>query len=473
MMLRNRRNRYLLLAALGALLSIVALLSLGNRGTPKWDLTLTAGSAVGKRHQIAETIAKFAQGQGVTLSLVPSSGSRSALDQVNRHQVDLALVQGGIPTSKFSHVRQVAVLHLEPLHLLVKPSVDDLSDHLSLADVTMRLASIEQPVVNVSTEGSGTNIISSELLDFFGLQEGRDYIASHMSYQELTDPGLAVQKLPDAVFTVSSVPSPVAKWLIAQRGFRPVELPVADAFRIDWSVPREARFERGSVTEATIPAFAYQINPPVPAQPLRTLGTRVQVVAHEKVPQQAIEQLNAVIYNSAFSALTDPPLSVSLLSSAAEYPLHLGAATYLRKRTPIITESVIEMTEQVLAILGAVFGVVLFVWQTLLFLRRRRRDQQFLSCIERVGDIEQQAIQYERNDQMDVNHLVALQEELNEIKKDMISRFQNGDIDGADTLSGFLMHVNDANENLTRMILHDRQPRAQADQVDARGSTTE
>ena len=68
-------------------------------------------------------------------------------------------------------------------------------------------------------------------------------------------------------------------------------------------------------------------------------------------------------------------------------------------------------------------------------------------------------MEFETNDAMTVDDLVHLQAELNDIKTDMIQQFQSGDIDGADTLSGFLMHVNNANEHLTRMILHERDPR--------------
>jgi hypothetical protein len=197
----------------------------------------------------------------------------------------------------------------------------------------------------------------------------------------------------------------------------------------------------------------------VPQQPIRTLGTRLHLVAHRDTPADAVERMIDAIYNSSFAAASEPPLSVNLLQTSPEFELHVGAASYLERKTPIITEQVVELTEQVLAILGTVCGAGLFVWQAMLFLRRRRRDRQFLHCIERVGEIEHRALQYERDDAMTVEDLVQLQHELNQIKTEMIRQFQNGDIDGADTLSGFLMHVNDANENLTRMILHERSPR--------------
>lgn len=171
------------------------------------------------------------------------------------------------------------------------------------------------------------------------------------------------------------------------------------------------------------------------------------------------------VYGTTLATASDPPLSISLLQNSPEFELHTGSAAYLRKKTPIITEEVVALTEQLLAILGTVSGALLFVWQGVLFCRRRRRDRQFLSCIERVSEIEHRAMRYESDEEMTVDDLIRLQSELNAIKNDMIEQFQSGDIDGADTLSGFLMHVNDANENLTRMILHDRTPRTQPGQV--------
>ncbi len=434
-----------------------------------YQLSLTAGSPTGQRRVIAETLSGFAAAAAIDLSIEPSAGSLEALEQVNQHQLDLALIQGGLNSLHFEHVRQVAVLHVEPMHLLIKTKPSR-PDHLLLGDVAGQLAVLDRPTINVSSEGSGTSALAVDLLRFFGLEEGIDYQATHMVYRQLIDEELATEELPDAVFTVSSLPSPIAKHLITKHGYRPVELPVANAFKLDWSTQSKAQglapvdqalasVSRRSTVETQIPAFTYQVNPPVPGETLRTIGTRLHLVAHDEVPNEAVERLADAVYNSAFAALSEPPLTVSLLQIAPEFPLHAGSADYLRNKTPIITENVVSITEQLLAILGTVLGGVVFVWQAVAFTRRRRRDRQFLSCIERVGEIEHQAMQYECDDGMDFDDLVRLQQELNQIKADMIQQFQSGDIEGADTLSGFLMHVNDANENLTRMILHDREAR--------------
>lgn len=85
-----------------------------------------------------------------------------------------------------------------------------------------------------------------------------------------------------------------------------------------------------------------------------------------------------------------------------------------------------------------------------------RSSSQFLSCIERVVAIEEQALQYEFDDTMTINDLVRIQIELFAVKSELVSQFQCGDIDGADAQSAFLNHANDASEMLTQMILHER-----------------
>src|SRR5262245_13159973 len=86
-----------------------------------YRLTLTAGNEVGMRHRLAERFQDEAAAQRITLDLRPSLGSEQALDWVNSRTVDVALVQGALSPAGRPDVRQVATLHVEPMHLLVKP----------------------------------------------------------------------------------------------------------------------------------------------------------------------------------------------------------------------------------------------------------------------------------------------------------------------------------------------------------------
>src|SRR5262245_38990434 len=68
---------------------------------------MTAGDARGTRHQLAQVLRSNAAHFGLQLELVETAGSEVALDRVNNHALDLALVQGGLRFDGRDNVRQV------------------------------------------------------------------------------------------------------------------------------------------------------------------------------------------------------------------------------------------------------------------------------------------------------------------------------------------------------------------------------
>lgn len=115
-------------------------------------------------------------------------------------EVDAAMVQGGLELGDSAVLRQAAALHVEPQHPLVKPEIH--------GAVSGNLATLRGKVVNLGEPGRGSRVLASEVLEFSGLEPGSDFVASDLGYAELereTDRS----RLPDAVFTVSTLPSPI------------------------------------------------------------------------------------------------------------------------------------------------------------------------------------------------------------------------------------------------------------------------
>ena len=52
-----------------------------------------------------------------------------------------------------------------------------------------------------------------------------------------------------------------------------------------------------------------------------------------------------------------------------------------------------------------------------------------------------------------------MQNELGSIKTELIDRYRNGELEGADMLSAFLKHANDASELISRIVLHETAPK--------------
>src|SRR5262245_28753781 len=121
---RALRDAFLATLGLVAVVTTVALLVYTPR-IPRRSLTLTAGSQSGLRHQMGLALTKEAGPYGLDFELVATAGSEEALEQVDAGKIDVALVQGGLAARHRANVRQVAALHVEPLHLLVKQELAD------------------------------------------------------------------------------------------------------------------------------------------------------------------------------------------------------------------------------------------------------------------------------------------------------------------------------------------------------------
>ena len=416
-------------------------------------LSITAGSRTGTRARLAEMLSRTLRDTDLKLVVTGSEGSSDALERTNGGHVELAMVQGGLDAEDFDNVTRIAALHVEPLHLLVRAEIfEDVRDHL---------LALRGKRINLSTVGSGTNQLATELLYFLHLREG-DYEATHLTYEELINP--ATEDLPDAVFTVSSLPSPVAQFLIGQRGYRLVPLPYAESFQLHWFESRvSSEVNRLRVTPTRIPAYSYEVDPPRPATTIETFGTRLELVANRELSVDVADRLCQGIYESEFTRVFGEEVSPDLLRRESTFPLHPGARQYLQRLQPVSTGRMIEVTEQLVGIVGAALGGMLFLWQWLKRTRERRRDREFVGCVQRVVEIENSALTFDQCPEMTVADLEKLQNELGVIKTKLIDRYRNGELEGADMLSAFLKHANDASELISRIVLHETAPKQPLD----------
>src|SRR5262249_39970032 len=158
--------------------------------------------------------------------------------------------------------------------------------------------------------------LATAILEFVGLQpRERDpvhgYVPLNFARQRLFEEQ-DTTRLPDAVFLVSTLPSSTTRYLVTKHGYRLVPLPFAEALSLeslekaaedDPQAPRQDQVVLGRIQPSTIPAYTYGIVPPVPEQPLPTLGTRLLLVAHKDVPPRAVFQLVEEIYASEIGQL--------------------------------------------------------------------------------------------------------------------------------------------------------------------------
>jgi TRAP-type uncharacterized transport system substrate-binding protein len=466
-----RRGRgWLALGLALAALAIAVAAALRGVGDIRHVVTLTAGVPGTTRALVASALARDAATLGVDVRVEPVGGTGRELERVNDGHIDLAAIPGAFPIERLPHVREVTPLYVEALHLLVKEELADA--------VTENLAALRGRTVSLGPRDSTTSGLANAVLEFAQVASEDDSRAGfeplNVELSQLTALVKAGDRsaLPDAVFHLATVPSTVAEMLVRSAGFRLVPLPFAEAFRLesvlaDGSETGPGGVEHQQISDTVIPAFTYQMEPPVPAEPLHTLGTRLILVANDRVPVETVERIIDTVYGTRFARITYPPLDPSALAAPPRVPRHEGTLAYMRRDKPVITDDAVDTLSNSLSILGALLGGSVFLWQWWRQRRQARRDEVFGSYMLQVADIERRTAELELAATLELPPLAALQRELLELNTRALERFAAGELGDQATLSDLLMPINAAREHIGQLVLHLRD--TLEDEAQARG----
>lgn len=420
------------LAALAiSFLVIAAIFLLVELRDERLTIRISAGDPRGRRADVARALAVVCARRGLDVEIVAAMGSEQALDQVEENEIDVALVQGGLHAGE--DVREIAPLTLEPLHLLVRRDAYDLEDLAGLR-------------INLSPPRSGTRDLALDLLHLAHLRPGHDFEETTLGYQELEE--LPAEQLPDAIFHVSALPSPVARFLVEERGYRIMPLPFADAMAL-----RDVAISRG-----VIPAYTYGASPPMPRGDVPTLATRMLLVGHRRTPDEVVRRILESIETEDFARMARIPHADERLFGRPEMPLHAGTVEWLHRNDPVLTSEGIQGVESLRSFLVSliVAGVLAYRWW------RRKKLHGLDAFIAEVSTIDREALVLEREARLDLAKLLALRARLGEAKTRALEAFQRGAIHSEELLSSFLAHVSDVRSHLNAMILHERDRREKA-----------
>lgn len=439
------------------------------RVEPILRFRISAGEPSGARHQMALALAEHLRKQRIELELTPSEGSEESLTRLNDGAIDLALIQGGLNLGARTHVRQLAALQVEPLHVLVRKEWDR-----SFRD--QGLAALRGKRVFLGSPSSGTHVLAVNLLDFIGLtieadpaRDANSVVVAN-AFRTHADLLHAPQDtLPDVIFHVSLVPSPVADQLVEEKEYRLVAVPYARAFArsgtidIEGSDPAQVKqtekrdLNRSLVSECTIPAYSYGVSPDVPDRDLATVGSRMLLATHRSQPSPSIQRLLSAIFDSDVARHTSLDLDAKALELPSEYETHPGVELYRNRNKVLIASDIIDYMENLLAILATVAGALFFLYQWFSEHRRSQRESRFAEFMTRVIAIEQSALNTEVASKLDLGNLIRLQRELATLKAEAVRGFAAGEWHGTHMLNGLLALINDTREQITRLILHERE----------------
>ena len=413
---RVRGNRLLLIVTVAALAASVALFWHGSRQT-RYHLRMTAGDPLGHRQELAEILRQEAQHLSLDMEVVPSMGGDEALQLVAEHKLDVAFV-AGLTTFRSPELREVAAVLREPLHLFVRNNIP--------ADGGA--AALRGKQLNLGTIQSGTRFVAERVLTFMGLESGKDYEPIYLSTSELID--TPADQLPDGMFVISPLPATSRVGFAERRGFHLFAIPFGEAMAL-----REGRLH-----PATIPAFTYGVDPPVPPTPLPTVATSMLIVAHRDVPEAAVQLLLTALFESDFARRANlPALTTAGIDPRHDFPLHLGTKIYLRRKDPVLTIQFIDGLENLRSFIasGALAAFLLWRWW------RGRRLIGFEMFFDQVTEVEQEALALEAQGGLTETVRRKLRQRLSAAKSTALERYAEGRINGGEQLVGFLTHARD------------------------------
>jgi TRAP transporter TAXI family solute receptor len=409
--------------------AVVAVLSLWFAlHEQRWELRLAAGDPRGRRAEIARALRDEARRYHVDVTLVDTAGSEDSIARVQRREVDVALVQGGLDGNE--DVREVAPLVLEPLHVMVRADLDlyDLED-------------LRGHRLMLSPPHSGTRQIAIDLLALAGIRPEHDFTEVAMTYAELEE--AEATALPDAIFHVSTMPSPVAETLLRDRGYELLPIPYAPAMAI-----REVFISPG-----VIPMYAYGALPPTPRADVPTLATRMIAVANRDTSEHAIRHLVEALESEHFLRAARLPRAPESLFAQPEFPLHPGTVSWQHRDDPFLTSEDLQGIESLRSFAVSLVVASVLLWRWL----RARRIHGLDKYLADVARIDREALTLEEAPKLDLPKMIALRGQLGKAKNDALSAYQKGEVHSDELLSSFLVHCADVRQHLDRLIVSERE----------------
>jgi TRAP-type uncharacterized transport system substrate-binding protein len=403
-----------------------------------YHLTMTTGSFSGANYQLATTyLAPGALAQHISLSFLQTGGSEDTLNAVQSGKVQIAIVDGGLSPVGRDNVREVTPIFETALHVLMKRQIYEQA--MATGDIR---AAFRGKTISLSDAGSGTHTFGAKVLNYLGLTPA-DFTETPETVAFLTNPNTTAAQIPDIVFAASLLPSPVAERLVHDFDYRLFPLSFVDAFRLQDKAAYGVPIALGT----------YGISPDVPPTDVVTLGRRLLLVANKNVPDQAIRQLTAAVFESDFAKVYDPPLTTKQLDLLPEFPWHPGALAYVASKSPIsqdmINNAVLYMTG-IAAWLTVIPGLIFLVRRPLS--RRLRQMSSLKDYVYQVTDVEAQVFDWEESGSESLARPLELRRKLVRLKLEAMDLYKQGRIEDPNLLEGFLAHITDLRIHLDTVI---------------------
>jgi TRAP-type uncharacterized transport system substrate-binding protein len=395
----DRRLRYGIGIVIVAALLAIAGSSLYGLIPRHYTLSITGGDIVTNRHYLARLLQAEAKKNDITLVVQPVPDTVTALKMVSDGQLDLAFVPGGLST-KFPNVEHVATVSPEVVHLLVKPGIQGMGD-------------LRGHSINLGAKDSDSRDIGLTLTGFAGYVDNVDFVETNYTPEQLL--ALPEHKMPDAIITISSVPSYLVEYLVRDHHYDVAEIPF----------PESLALRHGWAADGQILAYTYQSSPPIPAKTIQTVAVNTHLLGSAKANPAALEKLLEVLYGPSLSSQLRQPLDEAKIGVSSGYPISPGMTAYLNRNQSILT---METWNKITSVFGLVMsfggmGIVVLKWFRGPPAKAVFHDEEFQKYLSDVAVVERGAFTMETSGRLDEAELRRMRERLGSLRATVIERY--------------------------------------------------
>lgn len=348
---------------------------------PPRRLSMSTGAADGAYHQFGLKYQQVLKRNGITLDLLPSSGSVENLKRLNEGAVSAGLVQGGLGFLSLDPQKEADETPLRSLATVAYEPVWIFSHTL---DLSKGLSALKGKQIAVGVAGSGNRKLAMELLATYGLVDG---VGLPLGNTQLIDAGgvsaaskLAQHEL-DAVIMVAAPQASAVKQLLENPAIRLASLDHVEGLARRFPYFQPVILKRGSVDPGRN----------IPAQDVQLLATTANLVIPDSLhPALAYLLLEAAQQTHGQPSLLNRPGEFPS-PKATDFPLAEEADRYFKNGRPLLqrylpfwlanfVQRLILMLIPLVAILVPVFKVLpaLLEWKEKNRLFRRYGELKFL-----------------------------------------------------------------------------------------------
>lgn len=360
--------------------AVLVLLVVVIFATAKWlnrweheEYTISSGKPGAGYHLFASKLVELGDKPSVGLSFkaVESEGSVENLQRLERGEVDFALIQQGEALN--NDVRAVAEVYRAIVHIVARKDaqVNSLSD-------------LKGKRLSIGLAGSGTQIVSNQLLEHYRLSE--DVMTLHeLSPQKSLD-GVLKGEL-DGFILATALRAPVIEKAMASGLVRHVSMGAADgASSSAHGISSRYRHLQPTV----IPKHAYGCGEAgdeiLPEQAMMVLSIPSFLVCHEDVHEGAVHAVTKAVYANRYAF--DKDLAMGSLREPKDleafvYPLHEGADKYYRRKDPGFLIVYAEVIAMLLSVMIALVGII-SATRRWIALRRKNRIDVYYAAVNSI-----------------------------------------------------------------------------------------